>query len=119
MDLGLCRLIEDPEQAAGPRAGVEGRTPQRRHAGRALRPGHDAQEPSGHAQADPLGLGDGGELVVLVGGDLDGALQPFLEGSDLGPLLGELSPKSIDPGFDRGAVDGFDDLLGFAVERLS
>jgi len=64
-------------------------------------------------------LGDGGELVVLVGGDLDGALQPFLEGSDLGPPLGELSPKSIDPGFDRGAVDGFDDLLGFAVERLS
>ena len=118
-DLGPCRLIEDLEQEAGPLAGLEGRTPQRRHAGRGLRSGHDAQEPAGDAQADPLGLGDGGELVVLLGGDLDGELQPFLEGSDLGPLLGEFSPELIDPGLDRGAVDGRDDLLGLAVERLS
>jgi hypothetical protein len=57
--------------------------------------------------------------MVLLGGDLDGALQPFPEGSDLGPLLGEFSPKLIDPGFDHAAVDGLDDLLGLAVERLS
>ena len=83
-----------------------------------LGPVHDPQQPPGHAQADPLGLGDGGELVLLVGGDLDGVFQPLLEGLDLGPLLGELPLKLVDPGLGRGAVHGVGDLLGLAVERL-
>ncbi len=86
--------------------------------GVALDPVHDPQQPPGHAQADPLGLGDGGELVLLVGGDLDGVLQPLLEGLDLGLLLGELPLKLVDAGLGRGAVHGLDDLLGLAVERL-
>ena len=56
--------------------------------------------------------------MLLVGGDLDGVLQPLLEGLDLGPLLGELSLKLVDAGLGRGAVHGLDDLLGLAVERL-
>ena len=86
--------------------------------GSGSRPRHDPQQPPGHAQADPLGLGDGGELVLLVGGDLDGVFQPLLEGLDLGLLLGELLLKVVDPGLGRGAVHGVGDLFGLAVERL-
>ena len=76
------------------------------------------QEPPGHAQADPLGLGDGGELVLFVGRDLDGMAEPLLEVMDLGLALGQLLRKLVDLGLGRGAVDGVGDLLGFAVERL-
>jgi hypothetical protein len=76
------------------------------------------QEPAGDAQADALGLGDDGELVLLLGGDLDGAPQPLAEGLDLGLLLGEVALKLVDPGSGRGAVHGVGDLLGLAVERL-
>jgi hypothetical protein len=99
-------------------AGLEGGPPQRRHTRGALRPGHDVQEPSCDAEADPLGLGDGGELVVLLGGDLDGVVEAFPEGLDHGLVVGEFSLEFVDPGFGGGAADGLDDLVGLAVERL-
>jgi hypothetical protein len=77
------------------------------------------QEPAGDAEADPLGLGDGGELVPLVAGDLHGPLQSGAEGPILGLLVGQASPQLLDPGLGRGAIDGLDDLLGLTVERLA
>ena len=118
LDPGPGDLVEDLDQGPGPPAGLEGRPPQRRHAGDRLRSGHDVQEPAGDAQADALGLGDGGELVLLVGSDLDRVFEPLLEDLDLGPLVGELPLKFVDPGPGRGAVDGIGDLFGLAVERL-
>jgi hypothetical protein len=119
LDLGPCRLIEDPEQEAGVLARLEGRPPEGRHARNDLRPGHDPQESPGHAEADPLGLGDDGELGLLLGGDLEGVLEPLLEGLDFDMPLGEFSLKPVDPGPGRDAIDGLDDLLGLAIERLS
>jgi hypothetical protein len=119
LDLGLCRLIEDLEQEAGVLAGLEGGPPEGRHARDGLRPGHDPQESSGDAQADPLGLGDDGELGLLLGGDLDGELELLLEGLDFRMPLGEFSLKAVDPGSGRDAIDGLDNLLGLAIERLS
>ena len=84
LDLGPGRLVEHREQRTGLRSGLQGHPPQRRDAPTAPRPRQDPQQPPGHAQADPLGLGDGGELVLLVGGDLDGMSQPLLEGLNLG-----------------------------------
>jgi hypothetical protein len=118
-DLGPGGLIEHPEQAPGVRAGLEGRPPQGRHARDRLRPGHDSQESPGHAQADALGLGDGGELILLIGGDLDGVLESLLKGLDLGLAAVELLLEFVDAGLGVGAVDGGGDLLGLAVERLS
>ncbi len=118
LDLGPCRLIEHPEQAAGVFGGLESRPSQGRHAGDRHRPGHDEQEPAGDPQADPLGLGDGGEFVLLLTGDLDGLLQPQAEGPILGLPVGQTSPQFLDPGLGDGAVDGLDDLLGLTVERL-
>jgi hypothetical protein len=103
---------------AGVPAGLVGGASQGRHAGDGLRAGHDPEEPAGDTQADPLGLGDGGELAMRVGGDLDGVVEPLPEGLDLGPVLGELPLKLVDPGFGCGAVDGRDDLVGLTVERL-
>jgi hypothetical protein len=77
------------------------------------------QESAGDAQTDALGLGDGGELVLLVGGDLDGAIQPLAEGLNLGLLRGEVPLKLVDPGSGRSTVHGLGDLLGLAVERLA
>ena len=87
-------------------------------AGVDLGPATTRKQPPGHAQADPLGLGDGGELVLRVGGDLDGVFEPLPEGLDLGLLLGELLLKLVDPGLGRGAVDGLGDLFGLAIKRL-
>ena len=115
LDLGPGRLVEDLKQTAGVLSGLEGDASEGRHAGDAHRRHHDLQEPPGDAQANPLGLGDGGELAMRVGGDLDGVVEPLLEGLDLGPVLGEFESKLVDPGFGRGAVD---DLAGLAVERL-
>jgi hypothetical protein len=117
-DLRPGRLVEDLQQAAGVLSGLEGDASQGRHAGDGLRRRHDLQEPTSDAQADPLGLGDGGELAMRLGGDLDGVVEALPEGLDLGPVLGELELKPVDPGFGRGAVDGLDDLAGLAVERL-
>jgi hypothetical protein len=77
------------------------------------------QEPAGDAEADPLGLGDRGELLLLVAGDLHRLLQPLAEGPILGLLVGESSPEVVDPCFGRLAFDGLDDLLGLTVERLA
>lgn len=118
LDLASCRLVEHPEQAAGVLAGLESRPSQGRHARGGSRPRHGPREPPCPAQAHPLGLGNDGELVLLVGGDLDDATEPILEGQDLGRPLGQLSLKLADPDFGGGAVDGLDDLLGLAVERL-
>jgi hypothetical protein len=118
LDPGPGRLVEDLDQRPGMPAGFEGRPPQRRDAGDRHRSGHDLQEPAGDAEADPLGLGDGGELVLPVAGDLHGPLQSPSEGLDLGPLLSELPLKLVDSGLGRGAAHGLDDLLGLAVERL-
>jgi hypothetical protein len=76
-------------------------------------------ESAGDAEADPLGLGDGGGPLLLVAGDRHGSLRALAEGPILGLPVGELSPEVADPGFGRGAVDGLDDLLGLPVERLS
>ncbi len=118
-DPGPRRPVEDPEQNASVLSGLEGGASQRRHTRDGLGSGHDAQEPLCDAQADALGLGDSGEFVLLVASDLDGVLQPRAEGPILGLLVGQSSPQVIDAGFGRGAVDGLDDLLGLAVERLT
>jgi hypothetical protein len=118
LDLGPCRLIEDLEQAAGVLARLEGRPPQGGHARGGSRPGHDLQESPGDAEADPFGLGDDGELGLLLGGDLEGELQLLLEGLNFGVPLGEFPVKPVDPGLGRDAIDGLDDLLGLAIERL-
>ena len=106
------------EQGTGTLTGHQGRPPQGGHARSGFRPLHEPEQPPGHAQADSLGLGDGGELVRFVGGDLDGVLEPLLEGLDVSMQLGELSLKLVDPGLGRGAVHGVGDLLGLAVKRL-
>jgi hypothetical protein len=98
---------------------LEGRPPQRRYARDGLRAGHDLQEPAGDAEADPLGLGDGGELLLLVAGELHGAFESLLKGLDLGLAAGELLMESVDAGLGGGAVDGLDDLLSLAIERLA
>jgi hypothetical protein len=77
------------------------------------------QEPADDAETDPLGLGDRGEFVLLVAGDLHGVLQALAEGPILGLLDGQASPQLLDPGLGRGAIDGHDDLLSLAVERLT
>jgi hypothetical protein len=64
-------------------------------------------------------LGHGGELVLLVTGDLHGPLQPRAEGPILGLPVGQVSPQFFDAGSGDGAVDGLDDLLGLTVERLA
>ena len=71
-DPGPGRLVEDLEQGPGVLAGLQRRPPQCRHARDRLRSGHDLQEPAGDAEADPLGLGQGGELVLPIAGDLHG-----------------------------------------------
>lgn len=119
VDLGPCRLIEDLEQAAGVLAGLEGRPSQGRHARGGSRPRHDLQESPGDAEADPLGLGDDGELGLLLGGDPEGEFQLILEGLDFSLPLGEFPVKPVDPGLDPNAIDGLDDLHGLAIERLA
>jgi hypothetical protein len=119
VDLGPCRLIEYLEQAARVLAGLKGRPPEGRHARGGSRARHDLQESPGHAEADPLGLGDDGELGLLLGGDLEGELPLLPEGLNFSVPLGELSVKPVDPGLDHNAIDGLDDLLGLAIERLS
>lgn len=118
MGLGPCRLIEDLKQGVGAPTGLEGGPPERRHAGDGHRSGHDLQESPGDAETDTLGLGDDGELGLLLGGDLVGEPQLLLEGLDFRVPLGELPVKLVDPGLDSDAIDGFDDLLGLAIERL-
>ena len=100
-------------------SGLVGGASQGCHAGWGLRSGHDAQEPAGDAQADPLGLGDGGELVLLLAGDLDGVPEPRSKGLVLRLLSVELLLEFVDAGPGWGAVHGFDDILGLAVERLT
>ncbi len=119
LDSGPGRLVEDLEQGPGVLTGLEGHPPQCCHARDRLRPGHDVQESAGDGEADPLGLGDGGELALLVAGDLHGVLQAPAKDPILGLPVGELSPEVVDPGFGRGAVDGLGDLLGLAVDRLA
>jgi hypothetical protein len=113
------RLVEDLEQGPGMPAGLEGGPPQRRHARDRDRSGHDAQEPAGDGKANPLGLGDTGELVLLVAADLRCVLQPLAEGPILGVAVGEPSSEFVDPSLGRSAVDGVDDLLRLTVERLA
>jgi hypothetical protein len=119
LDTGPGRLVEDPEQEAGVPAGLRGRPPQRRHARDGLRPGRDVQESAGDAEADPLGLGHGGELILLPAGDLHGPLQTPAKGPILGLVVGDLSPEVVNPSLGRGPADGLDDLPGLAVERLA
>jgi hypothetical protein len=77
------------------------------------------QEAAGDAEADPLSLGEGGEFLLLVAGDLHGVLESPLKGLDLGLAAGELLLEFVDASPGGGAVDGLDDLLGLAVERLA
>ena len=119
LDLGPCRLVEHPEQVGGVLAGLERSSPQCGHARDGDRPGHDPQETACDAEADALGLGNDGELALLLGGDLDGVTEPFLEDADLGVLVVELLLELVDASLGSGAVHGVGDLLGLAVERLS
>jgi hypothetical protein len=119
LDPGPGRIVEDFEQGPGVLTGLEGRPSQGRHARDRPRSGHDVQEAAGDAEADPLGLGHGGELVLRLTGDLDGVFESLLEGLDLGEAAVELPLKFVDAGLGRGAIDGLGDLLGLAVERLS
>ena len=62
-------------------------------------------------QADALGLGDAGELVLFVACDLDSVLQPLLEILDLSLLPGELPLEFVDAGLGLfGTVDSIGDL---------
>src|SRR5512142_603239 len=117
-DLGPVLLVEHLEQGAGPHAGLQGRPSQGRNARGGCRPLHDPQQPPGDAQADPLGLGDGGKLVLLVGGELHGVLEPLLKGLIFRLLLGELPLKFVDAGLCGGPVQGVHDRIGLAVEGL-
>jgi hypothetical protein len=119
IDPGPGRLVKDLEQGPGVLTCLVGCPPERRHALDRHRSGHDLQEPAGDAEADPLGLGDGGELVLLVAGDLHGLLQPLAEGPILGLLVSQLSPQFREPSSGCGAIDGLDDLVSLAVERLT
>jgi hypothetical protein len=118
LDLGPGRLVEHPEQVASVLAGLERGSSPCGHARDGNRPRHDVQEPACDAEADPLGLGNDGELALLLGGDLDGVTEPFLEDADLGSVVGELVLEFVDAGLGRGTVHGVGDLLGLAVERL-
>ena len=100
-------------------AGHERRPPQRRHARGRLRSGHDVEESAGDSEADPLGLGDGGELLLHVAGDLHDSLQAAAKGLIFGLAVGELLPEIVDPSLGRRAIDSRDNLLGLAVERLA
>ena len=117
-DLGLGHLVDHSEQLAGALASFLGGPSQRRHARGSYRPGHDLQQPPRHAQADTLGLGDAGELVLFVACDLDSVLQPLLEILDLSLLPGELPLEFVDAGLDCSSVDSIGDLTGLAVKRL-
>lgn len=119
LDLGPGRVVEHAKQEAGPLAGREGGPSQRRHARGRLRSGHDVEESAGDAEADPLGLGDGGELLLHVAGDLHGPLQASAKGLILDLAVGQLSPEVVDASFGGRAIDGLDDLGGLAVERLA
>ena len=119
LDPGPGRLVDHLEQGPGLLAGLVGRPPQRCHAGDGRRSDDDVQEAAGDGEADPLGLGDGSELVLHVAGDLHGPPQASAKGLILGVPVGELSPEVVDRGFGRGAFDGLHDLLGLAVERLT
>src|SRR4051794_203709 len=92
LDPGAGRLVEDFEQGPSLPAGHERRPPQRRHARGRLRSGHDVEEAAGDSEADPLGLGDGGELLLHVAGDLHGSLQAAAKGLIFGLAVGELLP---------------------------
>jgi hypothetical protein len=92
---------------------------QRRHARGRLRSGDDIEESAGNAEADPLGLGDGGELLLLVASDLHGPLQAAAKGLIFGLAVSELSPEVVDASHDGRALDGLDDLCGLAIERLA
>ena len=46
----------------------------------------------------PLGLGDAGELVLFVGGDLHGVLEPLVKGLILRLLLGQWPLKFVAAG---------------------
>jgi hypothetical protein len=113
------RLVEDLEQGPGVPTALVGRPSQGRHAGHRLRSGHDLQEPAGDAEADTLGLSNRGKLFLLVAGDLYGVLQPRAQGPILGLLVSQQSPQLLEPSFGCGAIDGLDDLVSLAVERLA
>ena len=116
---GPGRFVEDRREGPGLLAGLEGGASRCRHAGDQLRSGHDEQEPTGDAKADPLGLGDGGELILHVASDLHGPLQAAAKRPILGVAVGELLPEAVEPSFGRRAIEGLDDLLGLAIERLA
>jgi hypothetical protein len=118
LDLGLDHLVEHLKQLSSALTSLLGGSSQRRNAGDGYRPGQNLQEPPRDVQADPLGLGDAGELVLLLTRDLDGLLEPLLEGLDLSLLVGQLPLQWVDGGLPCGCLDGMDDLSGFAVKRL-
>ena len=91
---------------ARPHARLQGRPSQGGNARGDFRPRsfHDLQEPPSHAQADPLGLGDGGELVLFLGGDLHGVLEPLVKGVMFRLLRGQVPLKVVDPGLGSGPV---------------
>ena len=67
LNLGSHGLITHLQKRAGLLEGLVGRPPQCRYGPNASPPLHHMQQPTSHDQADLLGLGDDGELMLPVG----------------------------------------------------
>ena len=98
---------------------LDGGASQGGDAGGGLRSADDLEQPPGDAEADALGLSDGGEVVVDFRREDDSVLEPVVEGLDLSVLPVELLLEPVDPSYGGVAVDGLDDVVSFAVEGLS
>ena len=118
-DAGPRHLVEDLQQGAGVLAGLERGPSQGGDAGCGAGALDDLQEATGDAEADALGLGDSGEVVVQLRREEDGVLESVVECLDLGVLAVELFLKLGDASLGGIAIQGLDDVLGLAIEGLS
>lgn len=118
-DAGPRHLVEDFQQGPGVLAGLECGASQCGDAGGGVGSLDDLEEASGDAEADALGLSDGGEVVVELRGEEDGVLEAVMEGLDLGVLAVELLLKWCDASLGGLAIDGLDDVVGLAIECLA
>ena len=118
-DAGPRYLVEDFQQAAGVLASLEGSPPQGGDAGGGVGSVDDLKQASGDTEADALGLGDGGEVVVELRGEDDGVLESVVEGLNLGVLAVELFLEPLAASQGGLGIEGQDDVVSLAVEGLS